>query len=163
MRRLSLILLPLLLLACGSSPPAPASPVPTIAAPSIPAPLLAPTATALPVPDGMCEMNTECFWQAYQQCATSQRLAVLLAGPTLVHGDTVTRWRNILLRRIGGSCAIQVADQTSIVQSNGNVGGAPGDSYLCMDMERDPSGALHITVCTLGSMPFSDIDVPPHE
>ncbi len=153
MRRLFPVLLSLFLLACDSSPsmnaPTAATSTPTIPAPATPTPLLAPTATASPASDVMCEMDTECFWQAYQRCATLQRarLAVLLAGPTLVHGDTVTRWRNIFLGHTSGICDIQVADQTSAVLSNGNVAGAPGPSYRCINMTREPSGTLHVTGC----------------
>lgn len=164
MLRLPLILLPFLLLGCGSSPPMTATPVSATSIPSIPAPLLAPMATAIPTPSSMCEMNTECFWQAYQQCATHQsaHLVVHLAGPTLVHGDTVTGWRNILLHYTGDTCTIFVADQTSAVLSNGNIAGGPGPGYDCMDLTRDPNDMLHITGCSEGSTPSNNIDVPPH-
>ncbi len=164
MRRLSLILLPLLLLSCGSSPPAPTMPVSTAVTPPTSVSLFIPETIPAPTPSGMCEMNTECFWQAYQQCATSQsaRLSVLLEGPTLVHGNTVTSWRNVSLKYIGDTCNILMLDSVSAVLSNGKVAGGPGIGRECSSMTQNPSGTLHITGCTDGPMPSNDIDVPPH-
>lgn len=161
MRRLLLVLLPLLAVACGSSPPTVTSGIATNTL-TILTPISVPETIPSPTSGVMCEMDTECFWQAYPQCPTSQRLVVLLAGPTLVHGDTVTQWRNILFHRTGGVCTIFVADQSSAVLSNGKAAGGPGPSYECTNMTREPSGALHLTGCTRGSMPSNDIDVPPH-
>ena len=81
---------------------------------------------------------TDCFWQAFQQCATVGR-ATLAVTQTGV--DTVTR-QVFTLDGSGGTCRIQEDREFRVVP------GAPmTKTYICAGLTRAANGALQFQAC----------------
>jgi len=126
------------------------------------------TVPVLPTPDasGMiqCDQDTACFWRAYQGCATgtTARVGALFGQSTDSGGNTIWHWRTLSSGQPGAPCTIGVFEQVTVVLLDGNSGGAPGASYQCAQITRDPTGTLHRTNCQWGGSTYVDIDVAVH-